>query len=241
MGTADRPVWTGSDLPVDRRGMRILGTPLGSPEFVERQLQELREEHELLLHSLQALPELQSGWLLLSMCASTRANYYLRTLPPSQVQAFAQAHDIAMCRVLFQLLDDPGGTEEQLHHARRLAQLPLRLGGLGLAGAVHGCTAAYWASWADCLRMVRQRHPALAAHFVRALEAPMDAAEPCFCASSSLLDASCFTMAMLNAPLGKVWLRAVGQLRAPRSMGNGRKVGSVKLLELAMALLLMLT
>ena len=61
------------------------------------------------------------------------------------------------------------------------------------------------------------------------------------CANYSLLDANCFMMAMLNAPLGKVWLRGVGQLKAPRSMGNGRKVGSVKLLELGTALLLMLT
>ena len=150
------------------------------------------------------------------------------------MQAFSKAHDAAMCRVLFQLLDDPGGTEDQLHHARRLAQLPLRLGGLGLAGAVHGCTAAYWASWVDCLRMVRQRHPALAAHFVRALEAPMDAAEPC-------LRELQLARPQLFHQLGKAWLRDVGQLKAPRSMGNGRKVGSVKLLERGTALLLMFT
>ena len=35
--------------------------------------------------------------------------------------------------------------------------------------------------------------------------------------------------------------RGFKMIRAPRSMGNGRKVGSVKLLELGTALLLMLT
>ena len=53
----------------------------------------------------------------------------------------------------------------------------LRLGGLGLRSAVRVAPAAYWASWADCLAMIRARHPGLANLIVQALEG--DTREPC--------------------------------------------------------------
>ena len=149
--------------------MKVLGTPLGSPEYVAQQLHEIRTEHETLFQALQALPELQSSWLLLSLCASTRANYYLRALPPSQSRVFAASHDEAILRTLRTLLDSPGGEDEDLLWASAVAHLPMRMGGLGLRSAARMAPAAYWASWADCLHMIRNRHPTLANLFVRAL------------------------------------------------------------------------
>ena len=40
-----------------------------------------------------------------------------------------------------------------------LAELPLRLGGLGLRSAVRNSLAAYWASWADALPVLQRRCP----------------------------------------------------------------------------------
>ena len=45
---------------------------------------------------------------------------------------------------------------------RQLLSLPLALGGLGLRSAVRSQTAAYWASWADSLPRIRERHPRIA-------------------------------------------------------------------------------
>ena len=53
--------------------------------------------------------------------------------------------------------------------AARLATLPLRLGGLGLRSASRTAPAAYWASWADALPMVKARAPGVAADCVAAL------------------------------------------------------------------------
>ena len=76
MGSPERPVWTGgADLPTEDRGLRVLGTPTGSPQYVAREMGVIRAEHERLLVALQLLPELQSSWLVLSTCAATRANY----------------------------------------------------------------------------------------------------------------------------------------------------------------------
>ncbi len=180
MGAPEQPVWTGgANIPPEQRGIKVLGTPLGSPEFVARQMQDIRAEHDLLLAALREMPELQSSWLLLSMCASTRANYYLRALPPSQSRAFAESHDQAMLNTLFALLDHPDGEREDVHWARMVAQLPLRLGGLGLRSAVRVAPAAYWASWADCLEMIQRRHPVLAAMFTNALSAEAPSPAPC--------------------------------------------------------------
>ena len=54
--------------------------------------------------------------------------------------------------------------------SQTIAFLPFRLGGLGLASAVRGRAAAHSASWADCLRMVRKRHPSVADTMVLGLE-----------------------------------------------------------------------
>jgi hypothetical protein len=179
MGTPERPVWTGAaELVVDRRGLKVLGTPLGTPEYVARHMHGLRQDHDDLLRTLRTLPELQSAWLLLSMCAGARSNYYLRALPPSLSRLFAEEHDAAMLRALDTLLDTPGGTPEDRAWAAEVPRLPLRAGGLGLRSAVRVAPAAYWASWADCLPMIQARHPNLAQLFVRALEGG-SAAEPC--------------------------------------------------------------
>ena len=105
------------------------------------------------------------GW-----CSSTAA------LPPADTAAHAAGHDDALAVCLSRLLagDGPGGRpalegaelgELQL----RRAQLPLVHGGLGLRAARRERFAAHWASWADCLPVLRARLPALGADLLAAL------------------------------------------------------------------------
>ena len=46
------------------------------------------------------------------------------------------------------------------------ATLPFSLGGLGIRSAFRSRQSAHWASWADCLAMVKARHPTVAARIV---------------------------------------------------------------------------
>ena len=55
-----------------------------------------------------------------------------------------------------------------------MATLPLVLGGLGLRSAVRTSVPAYWASWADCMPMIRERHPQVAEQFAASLEGHPD-------------------------------------------------------------------
>ena len=90
----DALVWKGNAaLPEVEQGIKILGTPLGHPAYVQSFLRAKTEDHALLLRRILEVPDLQSAWLILLFCASTRANYLLRALPPCVTQEFAANHD----------------------------------------------------------------------------------------------------------------------------------------------------
>ena len=53
-------VWRGSDIPTHRQGIRVLGAPVGHPDFVRAQLETTQAEHQVLLDRIPSLPDLQS-------------------------------------------------------------------------------------------------------------------------------------------------------------------------------------
>ena len=79
----------------------------------------------------------------------------LRVVRPELVQGYAEGHDRGLWTCVCRLL----GTDVENARSRELASVPLSLGGLGLRSATRTREAACWASWADCLFMVRNRHP----------------------------------------------------------------------------------
>ena len=148
---------------------QILGTPLGHPDFVARHREGLLEEQRVFLSGIPLVDDIQSAWLLLLHCANARANYQIRLVTPEGVEAYARAHDDRIWQCLCELLKwDPA------EDGREIANLPLVLGGLGLRSASRLREPAHWASWADCLVMIRQRHPDVANRLVAQLEGQPD-------------------------------------------------------------------
>ena len=159
-------VWRGDQsLPTSEQGIRVLGTPFGHSDHVTAELRSTNEEHSTLLSRILAVRYLQCAWLLLLFCAAARANYLLRVLPPSQSETFATVHDSSVWNCLRQLLDIPG-TPEMLDRAG----LSLTNSGLGLRSAMRDKVSAFWASWADVLPTIRERHPAIADQLCVALQ-----------------------------------------------------------------------
>ena len=72
---------------------------LGTEAFVQRHLRDQRRNQDALLERIPTLGDLQSAWLLLLFCSSTRAKYLLRMLPPHCTAAYSREHDraIASC------------------------------------------------------------------------------------------------------------------------------------------------
>ena len=150
-------VWRGSHLPSEMQGIKILGTPLGHPDFVARHLEGVLEEQRVFMSRIPLVNDNQSAWLLLLHFANARANYQICSVTPEGVEAYARAHDDGIWQCLCGLLKwDPA------EDGREIANLPLVLGGLGLRSASRLREPAHWASWADCLVMIRQRHPDVA-------------------------------------------------------------------------------
>ena len=102
-------VWRGSGIPVDRQGIKVLGAPIGHPEFVRRQLETVSQEHQTLLSRISHVQDTQCAWLLLVHCAGARANYLLRVMHPEAVEEFARRHDAGLWQCLCDVLGiDPG-------------------------------------------------------------------------------------------------------------------------------------
>ena len=77
-------VWRGAqELPATRQGLKVLGAPIGHPQYVQEFLRRKSEEQQVLFQRIPLVNDPQASWLLLWMCASTRANFWLRMVSPA--------------------------------------------------------------------------------------------------------------------------------------------------------------
>ena len=170
----DAVFWRGDqNLPQSEQGLKVLGVPIGHPEFVKEFLEGKSREQVTMFQRIPWIEDTQAAFALLLMCGSTRANCWLRTVQPDQTEDFARRHDEEVWRCLRTILGTPSAPDEALV----IATLALSAGGLGLTSAQRVKGAAHFASWADCLRMVRDRHSFIAELMIRHLE---EGTAPCF-------------------------------------------------------------
>jgi len=160
-------IWTSDSPQPEHRGIVVLGSPLGSPEFCAAFAEDRMQKELKFLQWLPELEDLQVAWLLLYFCAVPRANHILRLLPPSLSATYASRHDSAIISCLETLMKVQPLTPLQ----RSVAALRGSLGGLGLRSATRTAAAAYWAAWADALPMLLERVPDIAAEWVAKLAA----------------------------------------------------------------------
>ena len=100
----------------------------------------------------------------------------MRTMPPSVSRIYCEAHDEGIWSTAKALMgiQDASDPEHQ-----QLASLPMRMGGLGLRSATRCAGAAYWASWADALPMIRDRTPQIAQLVATSLSSAVPPAAGC--------------------------------------------------------------
>ena len=162
----DAVVWRGDwALPQTQQGLKVLGVPIGHLSFITAHMAAKFKEQALLFERIPLIEDVQVGWLLLVFCAATRANYWLRTVPPEHTSEYAEQHDQSVLRCLSSILQ-MDGLPPQTHEA---ASMPLTMGGLGVGGCSRIRHAAHWGSWADCLEMVKDRHPQVAEDIIRGM------------------------------------------------------------------------
>ena len=91
----------------------------------------------------------------------------MRTVSPELREAFATGHDDSVRACLGSLLNVD--VAHVPNFGQMMTNLPLHMGGLGLRSAVRLYPAAHWASWADTVAMVQERHPEVATILVENL------------------------------------------------------------------------
>ena len=116
--------------------------------------------NQVLLQAIPNVRDVQSAWFLLLHCAAARANFYLRVVPTDFVVQFARTHNASSWQCTCRILGIPVTLCDEM--AKATATFPLALGGMGLRSADRSRVAAHWASWADTLPMIQERHPAVA-------------------------------------------------------------------------------
>ena len=83
-------------------GDASVGVTDWTPGFVRSFLEKKTTEQSVLLDRIPAVPDFQSAWLLLLLLffVAPRSNFWLRTVPPELVEAFATAHDVGLWQCL---------------------------------------------------------------------------------------------------------------------------------------------
>lgn len=145
----------------ERRGMVVLGAPVGNPEYARQWLTTLigpESEAVKLALSCARLSSPRAMYQLLRYCIVPKLSYTLRTVPPDLTASAAAHWDTLMTWLLersmgLQPADKPWQQflQEGAHLvlegvAQDQSQLPVRLGGLGVTSAVKTAAAAYVAS-----------------------------------------------------------------------------------------------
>ena len=160
-------VWKGDpDLPLSQQGIKILGVPVGRKEFIEHELDSRATCHAELLEKIPYVKDLQCAWLILLYCGVSRANFFIRAVSPDCSLQFAtdtrrKSGDAlplqsACCQRQFQIPPKP------------LPRCPCLQE--GCRSSVRLRHAAHWASWADSIKMIGERHPEVAATILRAVD-----------------------------------------------------------------------
>ena len=130
-------------------------------------LETLTAEHQTLLCRVPLVQDVQAAWLFLVHCAAARANYVARVVEPGSAEPFCRRHDAGLWQCLCTIQQISPDQGENVVGA---GSIPLVLGGLGLRSACRVSQPAHWASWAEALHVIHNRHPEVAAQLVTALD-----------------------------------------------------------------------
>ena len=127
---------------IQEEGVILLGTPLGSEEFVGREVEKKVEKVKNITELLPQLKDPHTEFVLLRSClALPKLSFLLRTTNTSSHTNHLQEFDRVTREGLIRILGTPLGDR-----AWQQAKLPVAMGGMGLRGAEDHSSAAYAAS-----------------------------------------------------------------------------------------------
>ena len=130
------------------RGLVVLGVPIGDSDYVREMVFESMEKAALVLPSLNTLEDPQAAHILISQCVRPRIVFLLRGCEPSACTGPADSYHSK----ILEALAGPNAAVMPGPHldavGSKLAALPTRMGGGGMAAGSRIADAAFLASFA---------------------------------------------------------------------------------------------
>eukprot|EP00439_Symbiodinium_sp_Y106_P001271 s6411_g1.t1 len=122
----EHPCWTGNwAIPAAQQGVVVLGSPMGSREFIATKLAQRLKKPGPSPESDAACAQPAVGVMDFAVyCAAPRSTYLLRTLSPTDTADFAASHDAAIQHSLAQMLAGGDGDKPLPELSHRRAQPP---------------------------------------------------------------------------------------------------------------------
>jgi hypothetical protein len=143
----------------DQYGFDLLGSFIGSDDYIrcqlDKKLEVLRREADMLI----ALPHLQSRALILRMSFSLKINHLLRSTYPSLVNNLTSEFELLKLRVLSSIVPSAGAPDNMRDWFKTQVAFRVTEGGLGLGNTEETYVASYAASIAECFRFVNKTIP----------------------------------------------------------------------------------
>ena len=129
---------------ISRDGMQILGSPVGSAKFINRECLNFARKQQPFLQKLRCIENTQVASLLLRYCGVPTLTHLLRSIPPPDIESAAKLHDENIVSTLESIINVSPDQHQQL-------SLPLSHGGFGLSSASRVSPCAFLGSWAASL------------------------------------------------------------------------------------------
>ena len=148
----------------DRRGIKLLGTPLCHPDFVARHLQSVVQEDRVLLQRIPRVKDLQSAWLLLCT-ARQLVPITCRWTPTVQANSLKPTTTDGVWQCACDILQIDAVQPDTV---RNIAA-PTGVGRSGPAERRAGAVLSVSGQLAGCVPTIDAHHPAVAESLVREL------------------------------------------------------------------------
>ena len=143
-------------LPVSQQGLKVLGIPIGYEAFVQRFLDNKSTEQQVLFPRIPWVNDPQSVGFHVRF---HQGQCLVKKTPGATMRTFGHAFVRFLAHQMPQLV------------RTRWRPFQSQQVGLDWESLQRVRHAAHWASWADSLRMVRARHPAVAERMIDGLQA----------------------------------------------------------------------
>ena len=140
-------------IPVAVHGIEVLGTPIGTSNYVESKCEAKAEDGNTLCSILRDLDEPQSALLLLKHCHVPKLNHLARTVVPTHLSKAAVIHDNLTKSTFADII----GLEQIEDTKWKQATMKLKFGGFGLTLYQQLLPAAFVAAWVQSLKELPNR------------------------------------------------------------------------------------